>query len=671
MGYSWDPQVESYRGYLGRRSVLDEQVQGMRGAADAQLQGMRQTASEICSGISSQTRELLGSVESLTASLSADLEAMTAGIESGLGHLAGVLNTGFAGLLRKSDEIKQELQRLVELVELEEQCKAMENFRYAVFARNRGLWDEALGFVTAAIEGDAHSKGYKLDWHFHWVKGELLLGNPARSDWPGVAPAEAEQAFLLASRYGRADAPTEAAKAMLMASVAAYAQSQSNCSKLTDMCRHAEAAHTLDRGLTEAAFQLSKARMALGDPENALPVLRKAIDTDLAFAVRAAEDPDHRRHEQQLNAFFDALRREKAKEIAQRALAALQPLEALVAKSPEFASGEAIEGLRRAASGKLSGGLVELLAYGASGLERDVAATRLDVRRRQNELRVSQAEQERVETYHEQVEVEPAGWFRSAVFKTVERTRKVKSVQVAVMDGFGEAVRSVRPGAMMQVPAGLFLMGESGKQHTVELTRGFAIGVAPVTQKEYEALMGANPSKFKGLECPVEQVSWFDAVQFCNATSRAWGFEESYVVQGDVVQWKASGCRGFRLPTEAEWEYACWAGTTDVRYGPAGDVAWTSENAGQTTHPVGQKMPNAWGLYDTLGNVWEWCWDWYGDYAVGTVSNPTGPRTGSRRVFRGGSWLNDADYAVAADRNNRDPGYRSSHLGFRLARSLP
>ena len=751
MTYSWDPWAEPFRSYLGRRAVLDEQLAGTRGAA-----------SQICSGISGQTRDILGSMDSLGASLGADIGAMTdslggdiwavarslsadmgamanslasgmdevrRSIDSGLGHVAGVLDAGFAGLLGKSDEIKLELQRLVELVELEEQRKAMENFRYGVFALDRGLWDEALEYVTAAIEGDAHSKGYKLDWHFHWVRGELLLGNPARHDWPKLDPGDAEQAFLLAARYARADVPEEAARALLMASVAAHAQSREDPTKLEDLRRHAEAAHALDPGLTEAAFQVAKAHMALGDPQSALPALRKAIDRDTGFAARAAEDPDHRRHEGDLNGFFDALRAEKRREVAERARAACEPFKPFAGKSEEFAAHQAVRRLRDAASGPPAGwGLVDLLAYEAAGLAADVAIATIaqrGIERRQATRRVERRMetarwQEQVEidepyeveeTYREDVVVKPGGWFRRPVVETVERTRRVTRIrkvartversrdeeQWVVLDRFGDVVRSCRAGTMVEIPPGLFLMGGGEEavahRHPVKITRPFLLGVAPVTQREYEAVTGKNPSDFKGADHPVEGVSWLDAVRFCNTLSREAGYEECYVIlwqdvqvddhvfQVEEVRWKGLCCPGYRLPTEAEWEYACRAGAEGERYGPVDDIAWHRDNSENTTHPVGQKAPNAWGLYDLLGNVSEWCWDMHQEswdpqgrrwrrrahYPDGIASDPTGPSVGNDRISRGDQAC--ASLGVASrnwlyyTNNRRD-------LGFRLARSL-
>jgi sulfatase modifying factor 1 len=225
---------------------------------------------------------------------------------------------------------------------------------------------------------------------------------------------------------------------------------------------------------------------------------------------------------------------------------------------------------------------------------------------------------------------------------------------------------NARP-SMVQVPAGRFL--RDGRQ--VEITRPFLIGATPVTQAGYAAVTRQKPSHFAGTDRPVENVSWLDAVRFCNALSKASGLDESYVIKGETVTWKGFASPGYRLPTEAEWEYACRAGSTGERYGELEAIAWYEGNSGKGTPPVGQKLPNAWGLYDTLGNVWEWCWDLYGEYPQGAVSDPTGATGGGRRVMRGGSWSDSADGGRAAFRNAWHPTNRSSNVGFRVVLPVP
>jgi formylglycine-generating enzyme required for sulfatase activity len=211
-------------------------------------------------------------------------------------------------------------------------------------------------------------------------------------------------------------------------------------------------------------------------------------------------------------------------------------------------------------------------------------------------------------------------------------------------------------------PPGTFVMGTPGDKdeeipRQVTLTRGFWIGKYPVTQGQWLRVMGSNPSEFRsvGSDAPVENVSWDDAQIFCSLVSRANGIQ----------------CR---LPTEAEWEYACRAGSTGRPYcfdspyqGDLVDYAWYSKNSGETTHPVGQKKPNAWGLHDMHGNVWEWCADWYDKYTKGPATDPKGPRSGSYRVYRGGGWFNVAEICRSAYRLRYYPDSRSFNLGFRVA----
>ena len=212
--------------------------------------------------------------------------------------------------------------------------------------------------------------------------------------------------------------------------------------------------------------------------------------------------------------------------------------------------------------------------------------------------------------------------------------------------------------AFRLIPAGEFLMGSPENQHPVRITRSLYLGVYEVTQEAYEQVMGVNPSSFKGPQRPVENVSWDDAMEFCRRLSES-------------PTEKAAG-RTYRLPTEAEWEYACRAGsTTRYAYGDdvsvLGDHGWFDANSSSTTHAVGEKRPNAWGLYDMHGNVWEWCADWYGEYTNTPLDDPAGQITGSYRVHRGGCWFSSASFCQSASRDRYQPNDRSNCLGFRVA----
>jgi len=273
---------------------------------------------------------------------------------------------------------------------------------------------------------------------------------------------------------------------------------------------------------------------------------------------------------------------------------------------------------------------------------------------------------------------------------------------------------------MIWIEPGIFIMGSpeseadrsnNETQHTITITNGFYIGKYEVTQKQYEAIMQNNPSAFQDKNVwdgktssknkdrrPVEQVSWYDALVFCNKLSLREGLTPAYSINGktepsewgemtawDEVQWNKNA-NGYRLPTEAEWEYACRAGSvTAYNLGDTWDSGWgtvretDSDGYGLTieflyyldgtTDEVGGKSPNRWGLYDMHGNVWEWCYDLYDDYSIDVKSNPTGVASGTKRVFRGGSWYYSQIGARSAFRGSAPPIVSSDSIGFRLVRN--
>jgi formylglycine-generating enzyme required for sulfatase activity len=260
---------------------------------------------------------------------------------------------------------------------------------------------------------------------------------------------------------------------------------------------------------------------------------------------------------------------------------------------------------------------------------------------------------------------------------------------------------------MVWVPGGSFEMGKelgtagSGDTtpvHTVTLS-GFYMGRYQVTQAQYQAVMGSNPSYFDSSPAsgevqgnrPVESVSWYDAIVFCNKLSMAEGLTPAYSISNSTnpsdwgavptssnSTWDAavivSGSAGYRLPTEAQWEYAAKGGNgTPGNYiysgsNTVGDVAWYDGNSNSMTHEVGKKTANGLGIYDISGNVWEWCWDWYDSYSSSAQNNPAGPASGSARVIRGGSWSYDASYARSVYRDLNISYFRYYYIGFRLVR---
>jgi len=244
------------------------------------------------------------------------------------------------------------------------------------------------------------------------------------------------------------------------------------------------------------------------------------------------------------------------------------------------------------------------------------------------------------------------------------------------------------PAGFVRIPGGTFTIGSpesEPERRSDEVQRqvtisSFYMGMYPVTQKEYEEVMGTNPSNFRGDNLPVEMVSWFNAIEYCNRRSLLEGLTPAYIVDGTNVTWNKDA-NGYRLPTEAEWEYACRAGTT-TPFNTGENITTDQANYNGTpynnnvrgddrrrTTPVGTFAANLWGLFDKHGNVWEWCWDWYGRYAAGDQTDPIGPATGSNRVLRGGSWYNGGQIIRSAYRGAHTPSHRFSNGGFRLARN--
>ncbi len=233
---------------------------------------------------------------------------------------------------------------------------------------------------------------------------------------------------------------------------------------------------------------------------------------------------------------------------------------------------------------------------------------------------------------------------------------------------------------MIFVEGGTFQMGsnegedDEGPVHSVTVP-SFYIGKFELTQIQWEIVMGDGPSEFAGDNMPIKKISWFDAVEFCNKLSRKEGLTPCYTGSGDRIRCNFAA-NGYRLPTEAEWEYAARGGKRSEAFNYSGsnmlgDVGWFGKNSENKTHEVGSKLANELGLYDMSGNVSEWCWDWYKEdyYTDSPSANPTGPNIGSHRVRRGGYWTFNADCCKVAKRSYGAPFYASNYVGFRVCRT--
>jgi len=254
----------------------------------------------------------------------------------------------------------------------------------------------------------------------------------------------------------------------------------------------------------------------------------------------------------------------------------------------------------------------------------------------------------------------------------LSKKKPIESSFPRVVDTISQESFSYFKLLMIYCPKGSFTMGHKdqsdNKPRTEIIDTPFLLGETEITQELYEKVMGTNPSGFKHPQNPVENVSWVDAIQFCNKLSKLQGLDECYTKNPKSLDcgWDYDSSKnGYRLPTEKEWEYAAKAGTKNRYAGTndeskLGEYAWFDKNSNRSTHPVATKKPNEWDFYDMSGNVYEWCWDNY---------NPKG-NASACRVPHGGSWRSNASFLRSAYRGHYSPDFRDDYFGFRVARSI-
>ena len=683
--YQWSERGgSSYNEYLRSRDIV-RSINAGNAAAAAGLAG--------CMAVS--TRHILGSVQNLQDSIASEGD-----------RLARTFTWGFSEIQASLGGMQTTLQDLLKTAKTPSQTAAYEHFDIARDAFRKGLYPECLDALGQAIHGVAGvSAGYKLEWRFHQLRGLVLLGSHENPDGESVNPVEAEACFLTAARYAKANAPKDAARAFLSAGWAAYVQvDRTDSPKLGQSLAHTQKALELDPELGEALFQEGKFQMALGRPAEGLMALRRAAERETLFLAKAAADGDFRRHGGELDRFLEALKQESIQQIQREVGPVAEAIRSLQDDAPALKSHAAAARVLDYGLSPATKALLDLRDYSFVHWPKDrqeLASLAFRIKRttvkewRESVVEeVATGEVDRVEeivqeTYWDE-EVKPGGWFRSEKRIRVERTRpkrvvreipRTKKVQRevsrrseaterVVCNGLGDVVPidfAALGIPVVPISPGTFLMGspaeEEGRSadeslHEVTLTKSFFLAVTPCTQRQWETVMGSNPSYFKGADLPIENVSWDDAVAFCRKLT------EQHRRSGALAEGWA-----WRLPTEAEWEYAARAGTTGPRHGDLAAIAWYDGNSGSKTHPVQKKEPNVWGLHDMMGNVWEWCADWYGEYPRTAATDPMGPSSGSNRVCRGGGWHYGAGHCRSANRRGYAPGVRSLDLGFRLALS--
>ena len=635
--YVWGSSL-SHHDYLQAKSFVSDVTSATRNAAKkVSMDISRQTRDIIASNESLQREHLellnastdrtVGALndgfERISYSMDAGFDRLSSGlgeISSGISELNATFHWGFGAVLASLGHMNDTLSELVKIAKTPVQTVAFNHFEIARDAFRKRLYRESFEELDKAIFGDHTSAGYKLEWRFHQMKGTLQLGF-ADCDMSLYDLAKAEESFLTAARYGETDYPHDAGRAFLSAGWAAYCQG-----KMKQALAHTEQAMALHPEIGEVFFQASKVQMALGDVASALPMLAKAIDIDRFYALKAAGDGDFQQHDAQLRSFLDALRKEKYKQCVPKVKAALDRIKGFeLAPGPE-------NRLQAFLDEGANWPLMDMLEVVQNLDSFKHLPIIVRVKAPGNPVNTSETYTEQ-ETYYEDVVITPGGFFKKAVAEKQKKTRMVtKTRTVTKSSSESEAVFEFCP-----IPAGVFRM----QSNEVKIDQAFYLGKYPVTQQQWEAVMGNNPSHFKGGSLPVEMVSFDDAQIFLQKLNQL------------------SGKKLYRLPAEEEWEYACRAGSTSEYYfgndaSQLGEYAWYDGNADGMTHPVGQKKPNEWGLYDMAGNVFEWTDSWYESSRLS-------------RVDRGGCWDCYAEYCRSAYRRNYSPAYGRSIIGFRLA----
>lgn len=644
----------SYLDYLQDKSFTSDITSASRAAGRAvSMSVSRQTRDMIASNEAlawENVRMVEASTDRVVGALNQGFDQLSYGLDNisaGISELNATFHWGFSEMLGRLGHMNDTLEELVKIAKTPVQTVAFNHFEIARDAYRQGLYKECLDEIDIAIAGDHTSAGYKLEWRFHQMKGMIRLGF-ADGDMSLIDLAGAEESFLASARYGKTDYPEDSARAFLSAGWAAYCQG-----KMKEALAHTEQAMALHPRLGEAFFQASKVLMAMNETAKALPVLEKAIDIDRFYALKAAGDGDFKKREDDLRGFLDAMRKEKYRQSVPKVKEALEKIAVLRQYTPAAQSNPTIDRMEKFVANGGNWPLMDMLNV-VQNLDAIIAEMKalpiVLTLKGPDGIRTREEQYPEQETYQEKVVVKPGGLFRKAVTELQTRIRTVMKTRSINERVPGQEVEM----EFCYIPPGTFMMGEGDVAHQVTISKGFHLGKHPVTQAQWEMVMGENPSHFNGPDLPVERVSWDDCKGFIGRLNQG------------------GGAFQYRMPTEAEWEYACRAGsTTGYCFGDdegrLGEYAWYGSNSNSQTHPVGQKKPNAWGLHDMHGNVWEWCQDWYGDYPTSSVTDPVGASSGSYRVFRGGSWGQGAGRCRSAGRLSLSPGNRHGHLGFRLA----
>ena len=647
------------------------------------------------------TLRLLGSPESLEAifgSLSHPsnglLDPTGIRLSAAFTWSRGEVLASMGGMLVPTDELMADARS-------QAQSEAVQLFQVAREAFLERYFTESLEALNGALNtGSSLNAAGRLVWRIHLLRALVLLGSVDNTDPQIINPPQAEQSFLMAARYARSDYPLDAARALLGAGWAAYVQENGEANyRMRAAMTYTDEAHDLDSDLAEAQFQSAKFRMALGETDPALHSLRWLPVKERVMLLKASADGDFKRYIGKLEGFLSALREEQLTKIQSEVSPVASRIRKWMGDCPELAETPAAQRLVDMAEGAPDRGLLDVHRYFGFGYREDHEQLKnsfFEARRIVTQEWVEAAAEsdsadkarELATSFDESgVLAEPLQPGNQTREQQTQERRCREEPEYQFLNGLGEVIITYRgtPGSRKQfqlppgnaatiwaarwIPPGRFSMGsslfESDREsdevlHRVTLTDGFFFSETPCTQAQWSLLMPHNPSKFRGANLPVEQVSWEDAREFARKLT------EFHHQQGLI-----SAGWSWDLPTEAQWEYACRVRKSGEFHGPIDSVAWYQLNSQKRTHPVGTRQPNDWGLQDMHGNVAKWCLDWYGQYPFEAVNHPVGPPFGTFRVYRGGGWSDAARCCRSAYRGRSVPDFRSSNIGFSLVLSDP
>ena len=647
------------------------------------------------------TLRLLGSPESLEAifgSLSHPsnglLDPTGIRLSAAFTWSRGEVLASMGGMLVPTDELMADARS-------QAQSEAVQLFQVAREAFLERYFTESLEALNGALNtGSSLNAAGRLVWRIHLLRALVLLGSVDNTDPQIINPPQAEQSFLMAARYARSDYPLDAARALLGAGWAAYVQENGEANyRMRAAMTYTDEAHDLDSDLAEAQFQSAKFRMALGETDPALHSLRWLPVKERVMLLKASADGDFKRYIGKLEGFLSALREEQLTKIQSEVSPVASRIRKWMGDCPELAETPAAQRLVDMAEGAPDRGLLDVHRYFGFGYREDHEQLKnsfFEARRIVTQEWVeAAAESDSADNARELATsfdesgalAEPLQPGNQTREQQTQERRCREEPEYQFLNGLGEVIITYRgtPGSRKQfqlppgnaatiwaarwIPPGRFSMGsslfESDREsdevlHRVTLTDGFFFSETPCTQAQWSLLMPHNPSKFRGANLPVEQVSWEDAREFARKLT------EFHHQQGLI-----SAGWSWDLPTEAQWEYACRVRKSGEFHGPIDSVAWYQLNSQKRTHPVGTRQPNDWGLQDMHGNVAKWCLDWYGQYPFEAVNHPVGPPFGTFRVYRGGGWSDAARCCRSAYRGRSVPDFRSSNIGFSLVLSDP